>query len=359
MALNTLRDALSQTGLRAFSNETPFKSEADVVLSGYQALRSNLERQVRRGELTVKVARERAAAAAGQLRDLLVEKSDGYSPVPRVFLDRLVEMSNLRRKARESLSIESLQRETNRLLRQSLTEQQLTSRAAEFESRTFVRQIAGGHAAPTLDSVLQFHESATLAGDEPAMEWARRQLETLRSRVIDEDDRRRIDLACDSPDHVNPRLVAAYVETVDRSDEVGMETFVTQALESRDANACTAAFLLARQQRDALNVSWVRTLLNNLHALPDSALATLRAWEVETRSLEAEAARAQAEFTAAQAEAEARFASLEVPSDTILRQQEHIQTRPIANWNEPIGLTVDRRGMTEEEFQAKSSSSPE
>jgi hypothetical protein len=359
MALNTLRDALSQTGLRAFNNESPFKSESDAALSGFQALRSDLERQVRRGELTVKVARERASTAASQLRESLVKKSQNYSAVSRAFADRLVEASNARRKARENLSMEGIQRETNKLLRQSLTEQQLIARAAEFEGRAFIRPISGGPALPTLEGLIQFHESETLVGDEAAVEWARRHLEAMRVRVINPEDRRRIDLACDRPDQVNPRLVAAYVEAMDPGDGAAMEAFVGQALESRDANACTAAFLMARQQDEATSAHWVRSVLNGLSAFPDAALATLRAWEAETRQGEAVAARTHAEFAGALAEAEARFPDLEPPSNAELRQQDRLMAKPVAGWDEPIGLSVNRRGLTEEEFKNLESAPPE
>jgi len=95
-------------------------------------VRADLERQVRRGDLTVKVARAQAAGAAADLRTRLLKQSEGYSPAPRAFLDRLVEADKARKKSKETLSIEGLQRETNRLLRQHLLEQQLQARGTEF-----------------------------------------------------------------------------------------------------------------------------------------------------------------------------------------------------------------------------------
>jgi len=63
----------------------------------------------------------------------------------------------------------------------TLIEQQLQNRAREFEGKTFVRSFTGGQPAPTLDSLLRFHETSSLAGDEAAQEWSRRQLESARS----------------------------------------------------------------------------------------------------------------------------------------------------------------------------------
>ncbi len=123
------------------------------------------------------------------------------------------------------------------------------------------------------------------------MEWARRQLEGFRSRTVDAEDQRRIDLACDRPERVNPRLVDTYVEALEGSDPEGLETFVTHALEDRDANACMAAFLLARQAPEGDQPRWVRMVLNGLGSFPDAALSTLRSVEAEARAADAEAAR--------------------------------------------------------------------
>ncbi|HEV3162951.1 MAG TPA: hypothetical protein VGZ22_02840 [Isosphaeraceae bacterium] len=337
------------------SNESSFKSEADAALASFQATRNNLEKQVRRGEITPKVAREQASAAVTLLRSTLEKKSEGYSPVARTFLDRLIEASNARRKTGENLPIEGLQRETNQLLRQSLIEQQVLSRAVEFEGKTFLRPISGGPASPTLDGLLNFHESATLAGDEPAREWTRRQLEGFRSRVVNPDDHRRIDLACDRPDQVNPRLVAGYIDSMQGRALDELETFVSQAVESRDANACTAAYMMAREAPEGTSLRWVRSVLNGLRSFPGIALVTLRACEADSRRAEADAAKAHADYAIALAESDARFSGLETPADQDLQKQARIEAKPVAQWDQPIGLAVDRRGLTDEEFGSMTS----
>ena len=179
MSLNPFREALGQAGLSAFQHEKSFKPNADAALANFQSLRDELERQVRRGDLTLKVAREKATVAASQLKETLTRQAAGYSPVPRVFLDRLVEASNARKRALDHLSLEGLQRETNRLLRMTLIEQQLQTRIREFEGRTYTRAMPGGMTAPSLDSLLSFHYTASQAGDDAAVEWGRRQLEAI------------------------------------------------------------------------------------------------------------------------------------------------------------------------------------
>lgn len=345
MALHPFREALGLAGIQAFRHESSFKAAADAALAQFQALRESLEHQVRRGDLTVKVARETAEAAAARLRADLGNQVEGYSPVPKVFLDRLIEAGNARKRSRDHLSVEGLQRETNRLLRQTLIEQQLQNRAGEFEGKSYVRSFSGGQPAPTLESLLAFHETATHAGDEAAQEWARRQLESIRTWVTDPADQRRIDLACDRPDAVNPRLVAAYIEAVRNGGPDAAEPFVENALESRDANACVAAFLLAREEPRGTAVRWVRDVLNSLSEYPDSALATLRSIEAEARGSDSEAARAQADYAIALAESQLRFSGVEPPTEEELARAERIKAKPVARLGQPIGLALDRRGF--------------
>lgn len=352
MGLNPLRDALRQAGLSAFGQDASFQPEADAALGRFRALRESLERQVRQGDLTVKVARDRASAAARELRESLDKKASGHSPAPRAFVDRLGDAAKARAKAKENLSLEGLQRETNRLLRQSLVEQQLAARQTEFEGRAFVRSFSGGQPAPTLQSLLDFHESARIAGDESAMEWGRRQLEGFRPRVINPEDQVKIDQACDRPDQLNPRLVVRYMEALRDRSPAELETFVGEATGSRDANACAAAFLLAREQPRDSSVRWVRDVLNGVERFPDAALAGLRAWEAEARQAEADAARSHASFAGAIAEAEARLPGLEAPDSAELARQARIAAKPIAAPGESIGLALDRRGIPRDDFDA-------
>jgi hypothetical protein len=345
MSLNPLRDPLIRAGRDASKAPSPISVEADAALAGFTAVRKELERLVKNGELTVSTARSKAAEAANRLRGLLVPKANGFSPVPKAFLDRLVEASENRRKARENAAAESLQRETNDLLRKTLVEQQLVGRAAEFEAQAYVRPVGGGVPAPTLNSLLQFHAGASRAGDLAAMEWGRRQLEAIRIRIVEDEDVRKIDAATDRPDRLNPRIVSRYTEALAASSHEQMEEFVTEALEARDANACAAAFGLAREAPEGPSARWVRKVLEGLDRFPDVALEGLRAWEVEARARDEEAARARVEFTAVQAETDARLAGLEAPSPAEVERIQRDLARPVAAPDEPIGLALNRRGI--------------
>ncbi|WP_435010931.1 hypothetical protein P12x_002221 [Tundrisphaera lichenicola] len=343
--LNPFRETMSRAAQEANGRPSPFFAEAEAALSGFRATRSELERQVRRGDLTPKVARERAGAAAAELQSRLLKQSEGYSPTSRLFLDRLIDATEARRKARETLSIEGLQRETNRLLRLNLMEQQLQARAPEFEGRAYTRPVTGGPPGPSLDGLLGFQRMAVDSGDEVAVEWGLRQLEGFRNRVVSPEDSRKIDLATDRPDRVNPRLIDAYCESLRDRGEDELETFVERARQEGDTNACIASFVMARQAPEGPRLRWVRKVLSGLAEFPDPALATLRSLEAEARAGDSEAAQAQARYIASMAEAEAALEGLEAPSAAELERASKIEARPVARPGEAIGLNLDRRGI--------------
>jgi hypothetical protein len=194
---------------------------------------------------------------------------------------------------------------------------------------------------------------ASDSGDEVALEWSRRQLEALRNRVFNDDDRRKIDLATDRPDRVNPRIVDVYIDALKGRPADEMETFVDKAIDEGDANACIAAFVLARQEPDGPRVRWVCKVLSGLPEFPDVALSNLRVLEAEARASEAEAARAQAHFAVARAEAEVSLDGLEAPTEEERKRVARIESRPIARPGEAIGLTLSRRGAIDpSEFEA-------
>ena len=343
--MNPLRDILERSGRSAADRPSPFRAEAETVLNGFREGRRELEQRVKRGDMTPKVAREQAAAEATRLARALKERAGEYSETPRVFLDRIVEASKNRATAGERMSLEGLQRETNRLLRSVVIEQQIQARQAEFEGRTYVRPGTGGQPAPTLDSLLSFRSIAQMAGDEAGLEWTRRKLEGFRPLAGDPETMRKIDLATERPDRVNPRVVSSYIEAMSNAEPGEMERFVAESIASKDTNACMAAFVLARQAAEGSRLRWVRMVLEGINDFPDVALTNLRELETSARVSDREAALAQAEFISAQAGAEAKLPGLEAPTAEELARRAEIEARPVAKLGEPIGLALDRRGV--------------
>ena len=345
-----------RAGLDAQRQSTPFAERTDAEIAHFQSVRDDLVRQVRRGDLTVKVARERAVAAAEGAKIALKRQAEGFSPTPRAYLDRLIETTTARKLARENSSLESLQRETNRLLRESVVEMRLVARAAEFEAKTFARPMTGGSPAPTLDGLLALARSSGEAGDEVASEWSRRQLEAIRAQVTEASDLRRIDLATDRPDVVNTRLVESYLAALDGQPIDALRTFIHQSIESGDANACVAAFALVRQfpaaSDDPSAVEATRHVLTNLSRFPDAALTTLRGWEAEARQLDTEAAQAQVGFAAARLDAESRLPGVENPTTAEVDRSSRVEAKPLVLPGEAIGLTLARRGQMPGDFDS-------
>jgi hypothetical protein len=243
-------------------------------------------------------------------------------------------------------------------LREGLIEQQIASRAVEFQGKTFSRPISGGAPAPTLDRLIEFHESATQAGDDPAREWARRQLEGIRPQLLDTNDSMRVDRATQRPDQVNARLVARYLEALAGMTAAECEGFVRESLAARDANACCAVFLHAREAPEGTALRWVRAVLDGVSDFPDNAVDSLRFWEVESRSAETKAAVGEAEYAAAVAVAEARMPGLEPPDPSALLRRERLIARPVALPGEAIGLNLEKRGRLPEELLSSAGEEP-
>ena len=94
----------------------------------------------------------------------------------------------------------------------------------------------------------------------------------FRNRVFNDEDLRKIDLASDRPDRVNLRLVDVYVQSLSGRSPEELETFVDRATAEGDANACVAAFFLARREPAGPRLRWVRKVLSGLPEFPDAAL---------------------------------------------------------------------------------------
>ncbi len=330
MLANPFREGLGRPTRPRPQVETPFRSIAEQALASFRGVRTEAERRVRTGDLTPKSAREEVAIAAAALREELNRRSKDFSPVTSVFADRLAEGASRRSELRKRRGLEELQRETIDLLRRGLIEQQITARAVELESSTHSRPIAGGAPVTSVERMLNFHEESVGSGDEAASEWARRQLEKLRSRVLDPADEIKIDRATRQPDRVNERLVAATLQDLEGRADTELEVFVTYALESGDATDLVTAFVLARRAIDPIGRPWVRRILEAVERFPDATLAALSDWEARERTAESEAARVHADYAAELAEVEARLHGLRGPTDAELARMSRLAQLPLS-----------------------------
>jgi hypothetical protein len=335
-----LNEALGRRYVRRPAIDTPFQKVAEDALATFRAARTNVEKRVKTGDLTLKAAREEVAQAAALLRESLASRSNRYSPVSSVFAERLADGAARRAEANRRRGLEDLQKETNELLKKSLVEQQIQARSGEFEGITHVRPIAGGQPATSVDRMLAFHEDSTRAGDDAGREWARRQLEGLRSRAYSEEEQLQIDRACQRPDRVNERLVSATIDDLDSRGDSELEVYVTHALESLDATSCVAAFILARRATDPIDRPWVRRILQALESFPDAALASLADWETKERIAEAEAARTYAEYAIELADSEAKLKGLRPPTEIELTRLSRLANLPLSRPSSPALQTT-------------------
>ncbi len=345
MPLNPHAAGLRAAGLDANRLASPFRALAENALNTFRQLRDELKQQVRSGELTLKVARARAALSATTLRHGLDQELQARLANTDAFQDRLFLVADKRRAAAAAPSLEQLQQETNRLLQQTLIEQQLQSRVLEFEARAHVRPLNGGQPAPTLQSLLAMHQQASQDDDAAAQEWARRQLQAFKPRVLLDEDRNQIEAACDRPDQVNPAIVSKYIQALEVASSAQLDRFLEEALSSQDASACCAAFVAARAQADGQASAWAVKVLHSLSDFPAPALESLQNREHQLREASAVAARAAVEFVAALADEEASLPGLKQPTEAELAAMARVLARPIAGPDEPIGLTLSRRGQ--------------
>ena len=207
----------------------------------------------------------------------------------QLFLNRTIDTINQRARSRESVSLEGLQRETNRLLRQLVIEQQIQGRRREFESMAFGWFV--DRPLSPLEKLLAFHEFATNSGDEAAREWARRKLVESREEIANPATLRQIDDACSRPDVFDRRLADRYVAAMEDQDNDALERFLVEAVASKDVNACVAAFLLAHGSEEGTRSRWVRLVLNAMTDFPDAALRAMRAIGAELIAQQEGAAR--------------------------------------------------------------------
>jgi hypothetical protein len=346
MALNPNTDALRRSAA-AIRTGGPFQAVAAAAIESFQSLRGELAAQVRAGRLTPRVAREKASEAAASLRDDLIGRAAAVRPASATLADAVAASIESRRASAARPSFGTLQRETNRLLRQNLIEQQLASRASEFESRAFHRPLGGGAPAPSLEGLLAFAAQADGEADESAREWARRQLEAFRPFVHTAEEMRRIDAVCDRPEQVNPRTVARYLEALAEAPAEELDRFATEAIASRDASACVAAVLLASEMPgdDAAPAQWVQTVVEGLDRLPDAALAAIRNHLDAEQQVTTQTAMASAEAAADRMAAEARMPSLAAPRDDQVARLARAEALPVATSGQPIGLVPGFRGQ--------------
>lgn len=329
-----------ETAFRALASPPRFARVADDAVRYFEGRRADVLARVRSGDVTPKAAREELAGYAAQIREHLTGNARGLAARSPVFFDVAVKAKEARDRANASPAPDALQRETVRLLRELVVEQQMTTRKAEFEGRAFARRSTTAAPAPTIASVLAFHKRSVEANDDAAVEWSRRQLEALRPLTIDPAELHKIDVATMRPGSPVPHLAETMVERL-KADPWRIEGFVnevTKAGAGGDATAALAAGMLAREAFEAAEgngaavPAWAGDFAAKLAGLPTAALAHLVEGLTRDREAEVEASVAHAEHALSTIDRDAALKGVEAPTNAELQAAErgrYLSNKPL------------------------------
>ena len=310
----------------------------ETKLADFQQRRLDLLQLVRDGEMTVRAARARAQELAGELKQV-VESSVGQARAKRAPISvRLQEAQSSRKKAK---SAEAVQQETVRLLERNLVELQIVNRKQEFEQRTYVRNATSTVPAPSFERMFDFLQESQVKNDPAAVEWVRRQLEQMRP-IAPPELADRLDVACDRPGSINPRLIAKYQAAIaDHLAEPGLlEAFLDQAVADTDANACAAVFEMARLQPAAISAEAQLKLAAVLEQFPEQALAYARQVESQVARQDAELIGQFEQMSLEYLAQQASFEEVRQPTETEIQQRARVAELERREPDQPIGLRV-------------------
>jgi hypothetical protein len=298
---------------------SPFRPIAEGTLADLRSIRGLAVAQVKSGDMTVKVARESLKIHADKLASDLREKATRFSTVPAHFAAVLTLADETR--ARREKKPDELQRENNALLRRMITVQEIANRTPEFE-RSLKRldvQRSGTSDHATLDGMFAFLDDAKR--DPVATEWAKRQLAERRHTTASQSDRSRIEAALASPGEVSDSMVESYIGALKDVTEPVRAAFAKEALESADASACVAAFVVCQQLAQAeLAEDWTRDFLGKTRTLefPEVALDALLTNAAERQQSERSAALVVTDWVAAAATELAELRDVVPPTENEL-----------------------------------------
>jgi hypothetical protein len=334
------------------------KSAWEARSTDFRNRRDDIVQLVREGEMTLKAARHRTAEMAAELIDSvesMVRKQKSKTPV----LSRKLAESS--KSLSRNDSPEESWKKTVELLMKNLTELQIANRKEEFETKTYVKSSAHTVPAPSIDQLFVFLHEAHETGDQPAVEWSRRQLERLREFVPDESIKDRIDEVCDRPGVLNRRLIGKYRDGIaPRMQEPGfVEALLAKAIEVTDANACAAIFEIARKSPESMKPETLDQIAASIDRFPETAMRfSLR---TDREALKEEALQIE-RFRETCLEWLDRASALEdvrQPTESESRLAERPKNQSLTATDEPIGLAMPQRGGFAGNLDSESSGSAE
>ena len=307
---------IRELAIKALRRPSPMAANAQATVD----LMANVAREaagaVERGELGLVGARRAARDHAERLKADLTDQAARFAPgdpaIRKAVVDRGEALKIAGRGERDGPA------ETNRLLRRLVRETEISNRAAEFQARGY-RARAGDAPLATPETLLSFHELASAAGDEAAVEWCRRELAGVRHQAVRLELLERVDMAATRPGELNPIVAARYVAILNDRVPADPGKLLEELLSADDV---TGAVALVAWASASGNPTAVRAILDRSHKLPAPVIEAVRAIDAEATADARQAAAEHVALAAARIDDAAALDGLEAPRQADLARAE-------------------------------------
>lgn len=338
--LDELSNALSR------SIPEKLRESLELRLTEFKNRRDELAGMVSEGELTLKFANSRTRELAAELNAEIKQAILKHDQNRPVLADSLQKSKSMKLKPPGA---DEIQRQSLEMLRANLVELQIANRKSEFESRSFVRNATNQMPTPSVDKLFEMIQDGLKNRDSAAVEWSRRQLEQLRPVVTSENLQQRIDIACDRPDTVNPRILENYRQSISAylDQPQVILTLLDRAVELKDANACIAVYETVRVHAGRFSDEIQSQIAGRIELFSETVLNYTDAFEKEQSQIESRKIDAFKESYQLYLEHAADLGPIQPLTEKELemkRQREAIQKRDMTM---PMGLILGQVPVTQ------------
>jgi hypothetical protein len=344
-AVATLNEATGATRPRS----TAFKPTAARHVESFARVADALASAVKKGQMTLLVAREAAAAHAASARDALTSDAVASLP-PRGPLAQSLDSAYQARKGVKK----DVHEENHRLLSELLVETRIGNLSRDLTVATSTRVKPGARLIADPVKLVALIRAADESGNEAESEWGRRALEKTRPLLTDEKQVDALELAVSRRDTVSPAALAVWVKRLtaplpaDSPDpKIAKEAkenreALARALESSDASCLAACYAFHREGADEA----IRTfhdsggqgppplalqIVKSMERMPLSALATLTELEEARRAQELKDAAAVSQEAQAKIGEMSQLSWVKQPTDSELVSAAYQENRNAKN----------------------------
>ena len=278
--------------------------------------------QVRSQEVGLAAARRAAADHASRIKADLREQAAKVAPGDPAVRAALASRGEHIKTMAKFGAPEGQAAETNRLLRKLALEMELANRRDELKAKGFSRHPGKGNDAPLVarpEGLLDLIETASVAGDDVALEWARRELAGCRHLAVSAELLERVDLATTRPGEFNPAVCERHLATLRQRTPADPGALLDDLVKANDVTGLVALVAWANASGDPAAVTAV---VQRAAGLPAPAVDALRQIDAEATTAARAAARAHVELAEAQIDAAARLEGVDPAAEAALARVE-------------------------------------